>query len=837
MTPILMIDSLNRQHFLADAISCKVVEERNGIYELTMTYPMSGQGYADIAVDKLIKAKPNKTDGNQLFRIYSISKPLNGIITVNAEHISYGLANYPVTNISLTSASANSAINAVLSSAVANSPESNVFPFSQSASDIATTHDFAKKVGSARSALGGSEGSILDTFGGEWYWNNYTIKLCAARGADNGVVISYRKNLSSVKLDISAEEAYTALFPYAIKDDVLYTITDKYISVENVSGLTEEKILLHDFSSEFKNDEEITPATLLTKATEWLEDNDINSFTVSVEVGFVDLSEAAEYSDYSALETVSLCDIVTVKHIPLGIDIKAKVVKTEFDVLAERYDKIDLGKSSGDFASTYVQNIKQIKAVKDSINTTASYIEVQYQAAILAVTQAITGQSGGHVITNPAENPQELLIIDTDDINTAQKVWRWNSAGLGYSSTGYNGTYATAITADGKIVADFIATGTLNSSVLAAGSITTDKLAAGAVTAEKLSVGFGNGDNMLFNSSFENTLTVPDNGSNTFGWVGTALAPYQSSIWNTAGVDGNAAIAMIPGLTRYLRSVSVPVLEGVTYRFSYYSKTSGLSAVTLTAWVTFYNASGAYISEGGYCHTTAPSATWTRKTGVATAPSNAKFATVTFRQDAITYDGTDNPRIFVDHVMLRKGTEEVEYATNSSETQTSHTVIDSDGLTVYDGAIKVLSGGETLMSYGSATKKLEIVGSFRAVNTDTNGNRVSTLKIESNGGSGSSQSSIASYGATDDTLLGAVTFTASGAGTVALSGGAVVCGSSNSTTNASLNATGGAVSCTSAGVSAVGEVVNIIGSSRINFMLGGAVIGYIDTEGYHGTIV
>jgi hypothetical protein len=68
--------------------------------------------------------------------------------------------------------------------------------------------------------------------------------------------------------------------------------------------------------------------------------------------------------------------------------------------------------------------------------------------------------------------PDELLILgDSDDYTTAQKVWRWNSSGLGYSSTGYNGSYGLAMTSDGEIVADFITTGTLNADLIRAGHL------------------------------------------------------------------------------------------------------------------------------------------------------------------------------------------------------------------------------------------------------------------------------------------------------------------------------------------------------------------------------
>ena len=109
MTPILLSGTAVRG-FLAEALTCVVTEERNGIFELELTYPVSGLMFPELCADRLIKAKPNDTADCQHFRIYQISKPLNGIVTVSAEHISYTLSHYPVSSISMTGITATQAI-------------------------------------------------------------------------------------------------------------------------------------------------------------------------------------------------------------------------------------------------------------------------------------------------------------------------------------------------------------------------------------------------------------------------------------------------------------------------------------------------------------------------------------------------------------------------------------------------------------------------------------------------------------------------------------------------------------------------------------------------------
>ena len=462
MIPILL-DGTTRIGWLKDCLSCEVTEERNGVYELTLTYPASGSMARELTVERFIKAKPNQTADNQLFKIYKVSKPISGIFTVNAEHVSYALSHYPISSVSLSSANPTQAINALLTDAANNLGGSH--GFTVETSDIATNAAFSVSNVSARAGLGGVEGSVLDTYGGEFEFDNYKIKLHKARGSNNGVIISYGKNLTDVKCDISSDSSYTAVYAYAARDDVSVSLAKP---VTNNSGIA-ARVLMRDFSSEFGTDEEMTSAVLNEKVTEWLASNDINALTVSMSVSFVDLSQSPEYASYKLLESVNLCDTVTIRHKDLSLDMTAKVIKTTYDVLGEKYSKIELGSARANFSSTIQQLQKDTQKVKYEVKKTESKITQEYLAAIQNATNAITGNSGGYVRLNPAENPQELLIMDTPDAETAVNIWRFNLAGFGHSSKGYDGPYTTAITQDGHIVADFIDTGTLTANIIKAG--------------------------------------------------------------------------------------------------------------------------------------------------------------------------------------------------------------------------------------------------------------------------------------------------------------------------------------------------------------------------------
>lgn len=464
MIPILYKpDAKTKIGWLAEASDCQCTEERNGVFELEFQYPMLGRYAADLVIDRYVKAKPNASAANQFFHIRKVSKPINGMFTVSCEHISYALSGYPVPTVS-ASGNAQVAINAILTAAKNQLGKDT--GFSVTTTDITLSSSIALANVSARAALGGVSGSVLDVYGGEYEFDNHTIKLHKARGKDHGVRIAYGRNMTELKCDIDMDSAYTGIYGYVKNDNV---DLHSYKAVTNSSGIN-AKTLIRDFSSDFSGgDSEITQSGLDSAVSAYAAANDINSPTVSMTVSFVDLSKSPEYASFSALESVSLCDTVQIYHKDLNINIKAKVIKTVYDVLRERYTSIDLGSPRANFADVIKQTVNETKDLRGQLVATKSDLTAAYQKAIADATAAITGNSGGYIRLNPSENPQELLIMDTANASTAKKIWRWNLSGLGYSSTGYDGTYKTAITQDGHIVADFIDTGILNANIIKAG--------------------------------------------------------------------------------------------------------------------------------------------------------------------------------------------------------------------------------------------------------------------------------------------------------------------------------------------------------------------------------
>lgn len=464
MIPILYKpDAKTKIGWLAEASDCQCTEERNGVFELEFLYPMLGRYAADLVIDRYVKAKPNASAANQFFHIRKVSKPINGMFTVSCEHISYALSGYPVPTVS-ASGNAQVAINAILTAAKNQLGKDT--GFFVATTDITLSSSIALTNVSARAALGGVSGSVLDVYGGEYEFDNHTIKLHKARGKDRGVRIAYGRNMTELKCDIDMDSAYTGIYGYVKNDNV---DLHSYKAVTNSSGIN-AKTLIRDFSSDFSGgDSEITQSGLDSAVAAYAAANDINSPTVSMTVSFVDLSQSPEYASFSALESVSLCDTVQIYHKDLNINIKAKVIKTVYDVLRERYTSIDLGSPRANFADVIKQTVSETKDLRGQLVSTKSDLTAAYEKAIADATAAITGNSGGYVRLIPPQNPQEILIMDSPDISTAKDMWRGNLSGFGHSSNGYSGPYKTAITLDGHIVADFIDTGILNANIIRAG--------------------------------------------------------------------------------------------------------------------------------------------------------------------------------------------------------------------------------------------------------------------------------------------------------------------------------------------------------------------------------
>ena len=427
---------------LTDCLSAEVEESRNGEYELVLEYAAGGIHAEDIEPLMIIKAKPNYTDNPQLFEVYKVGKVMNGRFTVNAHHITYRLS---YRTIATGTAGSCAAACALLSAAAVDYTINT---------DKTTAAAFKiTEPSSIRSWFGGKSGSLLDKFGGEWKYDNFTASLLNARGMDRGTTITYGKNLTELSQEISVDNLATAILPY-YKDSDGNVTTGAKVSTGLI--LTPAREIAVDFSSNVDPESATPIATqLATLAASYISKNNLTVAINSIKLDFEQLGELTE--------RVDLCDTVHIYFDALGVTASAKCIETVWDVLQERYKSCTFGNPRTNIADTIITQEKEIEE-KPSRSIMMQSID--------KATALISGNLGGYVVlhdSNGDGTPDEILIMDSPDISTSLKIWRWNKNGLGYSNNGYAGPYGLAMTANGEIVADYITTGTLTANLIKAG--------------------------------------------------------------------------------------------------------------------------------------------------------------------------------------------------------------------------------------------------------------------------------------------------------------------------------------------------------------------------------
>ena len=424
---------------LSDCVSCLVTEEANGLFELSMKYPMTGIHFESIKDRSIIKAKADHFREPQLFRVYGKSKPMSGIVSVMAEHISYDLSGISVSPFSADSVA--ESLSGLKSNAVSECP----FNFW---TDKKTTGHFSVKIpASIRSRLGGVRGSILDVYGGEYEFDNYTVKLYNNRGANRGVSIRYGKNLIDLKQEENCSSVYTAIHPYwADIDGNVMELPEKIIPAPGNYDFTRIKPV--DFSEKFE--QKPTENELRAEGQNYVERNEIGVPSVSVDVSFAQLEQSEEYRDLKILEHVGLFDTVNVEFPKLGVSTSAKAVKVVFNTILDRVESVSIGKVKANIADTIVEQEKEIqdKPQKTEIEKISEFL-----------TEKILGARGGAVRlldTNGDGSPDTLYVADDPDPKIATKVWRWNYEGWAVSRNGYNGPFIMGATLENGILAESI---------------------------------------------------------------------------------------------------------------------------------------------------------------------------------------------------------------------------------------------------------------------------------------------------------------------------------------------------------------------------------------------
>ncbi len=443
------------------AFDDKVREELNGIYKLEFTYPIHAPHSKDIKNDNIVRA--TVPDGEQPFFISRIVKK-DGYLRVTAYHLFYRLIWQLIEDINIVNLNGQAALNRVL--------ENTEFT---AVSDIAQTRNIRiVRYNVVEAILNPSkDNTLLSRFGGELKRDRLTVMLMNRIGRtyeNNPVEIRYAKNLLSYEADIDSTNVATRVMPVGF-DGLL--LPEKYV-VKPGADPTDYKTIKVEYSNiqAISNPDNPKEGELpLTDAYEALRQAVLSDFEngkfdlkASYQVKFQELSTTEEYKNKSVLEKVYLGDEIKVIHTDEDLQILSRVVAYEWSPIRKEYEEVELG--------SHIETFSDIRPTLDIIAGKVEQYKTDWEKNVEEITDILTTALGGHVLKRTGE----LLIMDTDDPETATKVWRWNLNGLGYSNNGINGPYETAITMDGRIIAKFVYALNLSSISADLGTVTAGRI-------------------------------------------------------------------------------------------------------------------------------------------------------------------------------------------------------------------------------------------------------------------------------------------------------------------------------------------------------------------------
>lgn len=339
---------------LKDALSCTVSCEENGAYDLSIIYPMTGLHAEKILERKLISAAPSLYENRQLFRVYRITRPMDGRIQVYAHHISYDLGNCIVKPFSASKLS--EAIQKLKSNIVGDCP------FTLSAAYDAEGSFSVDKPMTVRAAmLSNSSENMAAVYDGVWDFDGMNCTLRKKEEKDRGAIIAYGLNLLDVTQEKNIEDVYTHVYPYWMNAE-----KNRYYDLEpiNASGITGYKKIypldLTQYYEKSPSDESMRKTT-----EEFIQKNQIGKITVSLTLSYVQLEKCVEYQKNVQSKLILRGDTVEVRYLRLGVSARARVSKTDYNVLLERYDSVQVGDVRERLARTTVRERSRVTTTND----------------------------------------------------------------------------------------------------------------------------------------------------------------------------------------------------------------------------------------------------------------------------------------------------------------------------------------------------------------------------------------------------------------------------------------------------------------------------------------
>ena len=410
---------------ISDAYKVTVTRERNGNYDLYIKYPVNGRFASVFKEEMKIKSDAGKRTKWQTFEINRIVKNSSEHIEIYARHISMRTSDIALKPIvKASNVNAETALRLWKESLVGD----DVFDVSSDIKTLGSISWEVDKVGSARKALGGVSGSILDVFGGEYEFDNNLIILHQQMGRKAPTVLEYGRNLLSVEEERLLDGNYTSIYPFARytpsgeeTHEVLVTLPEHILDSPYLRLYAQRRISLVDFSGKFDDKHPPTAEKLRSLGQSYIKSNNIGAPKISTEVSYVDLSQTLDYQDFGVMEEVELCDIIPLYYPQFDITTTTeKVVKVVYDVYTDSNEEITLGAIGQSLSSSMTAGISDRLSVIEERQASIESVLPQY---------LISGTGNKIWYETPAKNI-EHKIGDTwfEKNGQYQRMYIWNGS-------------------------------------------------------------------------------------------------------------------------------------------------------------------------------------------------------------------------------------------------------------------------------------------------------------------------------------------------------------------------------------------------------------------------
>lgn len=425
----------------------QITKVDNGDYYIELEDILDNREYYQKGM--IVRVNTPKTWGVKDYQCFRCDNPIiqNNRISCKAWHLSYDSENYIINNASAVDKNCNDALNHYNDNTDTTSPLTVK-------SDIATLETTV----AVRKSLFAVFNDLVSIYKGHWVRDNFDFKIWSTIGQDRGVVLAYGKNITDIKVEENWDSVCTKILPY-VKDG------DEEIALDYIESLTEDGLPIYDIpytkAVEFKyeaKDGENVPSSV-NKWEEWLHEEALKYLEAN-KVPKINYTVSAKIDNIS-----DVGDIIWVKHPKCNVDIKASVISIKYDAIGERYTSIEFGNFT-----------KQIKNLANEVATLVNIDNDKKIADSSALLHAELNEATSNInsvlsASNVINNGNEILIVDRLPKEEAVYCIKVNSAGIGFSTSGINGTFNSAWAIDGTLNMQAINIINLTASLIKGGTL------------------------------------------------------------------------------------------------------------------------------------------------------------------------------------------------------------------------------------------------------------------------------------------------------------------------------------------------------------------------------